>query len=127
MEPWRKAAIVHHLKYTRSKPRRLVEWLWFGYDFRRSNLGYEIPGWDIVPISEHCHQQEAGSSCFQYSVHFTGNENTDPYWIKAGGGIENHQALAIALRLRLTFWALSGGWIFLFFPALVLLFVKIFV
>lgn len=124
MQPWRKAKVVHHLKYTRSRPRRLIEWLLFRHDWNESNIGYEIPGWDIVGVSEHCHENYYGASDKLYSVHFTGDKHTDPYWIK-DGGLYNHQCHALALRLRVTFWAMAGGWIFLFFPAIAYFFLRV--
>jgi hypothetical protein len=110
--------VVHHLKYKRSRFRIACGYIFLGHDFGTSVSGYEIPGWDCVPVSKHCHENYYGSSKSQQSVHFTGDENTPAYWIKMPKSIDNHQEGAIAFRLRVTFLFLSGGWILLFFPAI---------
>jgi len=117
-QPWRKASVIHHLKYTRSNLRIILEYLFLGHDFGRSVSGYEIPMIDIVPVSKECHENYYGSSKSKMSVHFTGDESNDPYWIKQPKSIDNHQSPTIALRLRLTFFLFSGGWVVSFFPAI---------
>lgn len=114
--PWRPAKVVHHLKYKRSTLRIILGYIFLGHDFGRSVSGYEIPGWDIVPISEGGHQNGYGASISRDSVHFTGDKLQKPYWIKCKNSIDNHQAPEMLWRLRLTFFLLAGGWVLLLFP-----------
>lgn len=111
--PWRRAAVVHHLKYKRSRARIILGYLFLGHDFGASVSGYEIPGWDIVSISKDGHENSYGASLSPKSVHFTG---TKPHWIKHKNSIDNHQSTGMMLRLRLTFLFIIGGWLIVIFP-----------
>jgi len=113
LHPWKEAKIVHHLKYKRSNLRIILGYIFLGHDFGRSISGYEIPGWDIVPVSTDAHHNSYGASSSPNSVHFTG---TNPHWIKHPHSIDNHQSFKMKWRLRITFFLLIGGWVVLIFP-----------
>jgi hypothetical protein len=91
--------IVHHLKYKRSRLRRLLGIFLLHNPFQASVSGYEIPGWDIVPVCEHCHENSYGKSLNKSSVHYTKD------WIQKGG-LNNRQILSKTWELRLKFWIL---------------------
>jgi hypothetical protein len=92
--------IVHHLKYKRSWLRRLLGVFLLHNPFQASVSGYEIPGWDIVTVCEHCHENSYGKSLNRNSVHYT------KHWIQKGG-LNNRQILSKAWELRIKFWLLK--------------------
>ena len=99
-----KANIVHHLKYKRSWLRRLLGIFLLHNPFQASVSGYEIPGWDIVPVCSRCHHNHYGRSSSPISLH---NGNV---WIQEGG-LNNRQVWWKAWELRikfLIFWTFEG-------------------
>ena len=108
------ASIVHHVKYTRSPGRRVVGLL-FKQDFDRSNVGYEIGGWDVFPVCDRCHENSYGASQSPHSLHYTGTPN--PKWIKVENRIKNHIVLnhntgVVVWRLRLTWLVATNQFAF---------------
>lgn len=98
------ATIVHHLHYKRSLLRRLLGIFLLHNPFDVSVAGYEIPGWDIVPVCEVCHENYYGRSMNPSSLHNT------RLWVQKGG-LNNHQVWWKAYHLRFNFfilWVLRG-------------------
>lgn len=93
------AEIVHHLHYKRSLLRRLLGMLLLNPP-KKSISGFEIPGFDIVPVCKQCHKNNYGSSKDPNSVHYY------KIW-KQGGGLDNHQTFFTAWRLRITYFIMS--------------------
>lgn len=99
VNPLLKADVTHHLKYTRSKLRRLLGYLFLGHDFGASVAGYEIVGWDVVTVSSRHHDNYYGKSSDRRSVHYF------KVWVQhQGASIDNHQTTLKAFELRLRFW-----------------------
>lgn len=93
-----KADSVHHLKYKRSPLRRFLGIFLFHFP-SVSVSGYEIPGYDCVPVCNHCHQNYYGRGSDRHSVHH-------PSIWKQVGGMNNHQTASKAWELRFKFWML---------------------
>jgi hypothetical protein len=92
---------IHHLKYTRSIPRRIAGICLLHNPLERSVSGYEIPGWDIVPLCEACHENNRGRGSTRRSVHHPSR------WIQTGGlGNRNTFDTQFCLRTQFLFWAL---------------------
>jgi hypothetical protein len=106
---------IHHLKYKRSIPRRILGIFLLHNPFKASVSGLEIPGWDIVPVCSECHENAYGRSLSSRSVHCKGK------WIQKGG-LENRNTFITAWKLRImfVFWAM----IFNFFKLVCLGLVK---
>jgi hypothetical protein len=94
--PLHKAVNIHHLKYKRSIPRRLLGMLLL-HPPRKSVSGFEIPGWDCVPVCEKCHENYYGRTVARHSVHCV------DVWIQRGG-LDNHNIWWFAWKLRIKFW-----------------------
>jgi len=92
------AQIVHHLHYRRSLLRRTLGLLLLNLPVK-SISGFEIPGFDIVPICKECHQNSYGTSKSRRSLHY------HKIWIQRGG-IDNHQHWFTAWRLRINYFIL---------------------
>jgi hypothetical protein len=103
--PLHKASIVHHLKYKRSLLRRLFGCFLLHNPFQASVSGYEILGWDIVPVCSSCHENSYGRSLNHKSVHYT------KVW-KQKGGLNNHNTFFFTWKMRFLFWI----WISLLMP-----------
>jgi 5-methylcytosine-specific restriction endonuclease McrA len=92
--------VMHHLKYRRSLIRRLLGIFLLHDPFKVSVSGLEIPGWDIVPVCERCHDNHYGRSKFESSVHHR------KHWLQRGG-LDNQQRFFKMVELRLKFLFLS--------------------
>lgn len=103
--PVHKASVVHHLKYKRSLLRRLLGCILLHNPFQVSVSGYEITGWDIVPICCACHENSYGRSLNSQSVHYI------KVWIQKGG-LRNRNTYLMQAKLRFLFWF----WVLLFIP-----------
>lgn len=90
------ADVVHHLKYKRSILRRVLG-IFLLHSPKASVSGFEIPGWDIVPVCDRCHNNHYGRSSDKRSVHHFSS------WIQKGG-LNNHQTCLKAWELRIKFW-----------------------
>jgi hypothetical protein len=88
--------VIHHLKYKRSLLRRFLGMFLLHNPLKVSVSGYEIPGWDVIPVCEKCHENSYGRSLSKRSVHNTS------VWIQKGG-LNNHNKLFFAMKLRLKF------------------------
>jgi hypothetical protein len=98
------ATIVHHLHYKRSLLRRVLGMFLLHNPFQVSISGYEIPGWDIVPVCEVCHDNHYGRSSSPISLH------NGHLWVQRGG-LGNYQVWWKACQLRFNFfilWVLGG-------------------
>ncbi|BBD63352.1 hypothetical protein NIES2109_62020 (plasmid) [Nostoc sp. HK-01] len=95
------ATIVHHLYYRRSLLRRILGIFCLHFPYA-SISGCEIPGIDIVPVCDLCHQNYYGRSGERASVHH-------PSIWKQNGGINNRQVESKVWELRLKFWLLVFG------------------
>lgn len=95
--PLHKATVVHHLHNRRSLLRRIFEMLLLRNPLDESVSGYEIPGWDVVPLCNSCHDNNYGRSLNPRSVHYT------KVWIQLGG-LNNHNTMQFKLQLRMKFW-----------------------
>lgn len=89
--------VVHHLKYSRSIPRRLLGILLFHNPFQKSVSGLEIIGWDIITVCAECHKNSYGRSRDRRSVHHS------DVWIQRGG-LGNRNILLMRMQLRMQFW-----------------------
>ncbi|MBD2505333.1 hypothetical protein [Anabaena azotica] len=96
-----RATIVHHLYYRRSLIRRILG-IFFLHFPHASISGCEIPGIDIVPVCDRCHQNFYGRSGERCSVHH-------PSVWKQKGGINNRQVELKVWELRIKFWLLVIG------------------
>lgn len=106
MRPWLSMRDVHHVKYRRSLPRRILGKVFRGNDLSPSNIGYEWIGWDVFPISEKCHHNIYGRSLNRCSVHYTGD---NPHWIQdRHDQINNHNVAWLKWRLRITWLILTN-------------------
>ena len=103
--PLHKASIVHHLKYKRSLLRRFAGCLLLHNPLQASVSGYEIPGWDIVPVCVICHENSYGRSLNPHSVHHA------KIW-KQKGGLNNRNTFFFMWKIRFLFWF----WVGLFIP-----------
>jgi hypothetical protein len=92
------AHIVHHIHYRRSLPRRILGLLLLNLPVK-SIAGFEIPGFDIVPVCRECHQNCYGISQSSRSLHY------HKIWIQRDG-LDNHQHWFTAWRLRLSYLVL---------------------
>ena len=92
------AHIVHHIHYRRSLLRRTLGLLLLNLP-TKSISGFEIPGFDIVPICKECHQNSYGISKSRRSLHY------HKIWIQRGG-LDNHQHWFTAWRLRINYFIL---------------------
>lgn len=99
VNPLRRADCIHHLKYKRSMLRRMLGFLILGHTYEQSVSGYEIPGWDVVSVSSHNHQNGYGRSKNPNSVHYT------KIWVQLGG-LHSRNTFLFAWKLRLSFWIL---------------------
>lgn len=105
VNPFLPAQCVHHLKYKRSLLRRILSWLFFRHSLGKSVAGYEIPGWDCIPVSDHNHHNHYGLSGKPHSVHYS------KVWRQhQGRPINNYQVAWKAWELRLRFWVLVLLW-----------------
>lgn len=108
------ARYIHHLKYTRSPLRRFLG-LFLGHSLKKSNAGLEVPGWDVVPVCEVCHEQDYGKSNNYKSVHFTGQPR--PKWLKIYSNditvVLNRNSDWMMFRLRFAYFFLSSSYLFL--------------
>ncbi len=95
--PLHQASVVHHVKYKRCLPRRLGGIFLFHNPFQISVSGYEIPGWDVVPVCEHCHSNGWGRSLNPDSVHYSAN------WLQKSG-LNSRNTYKKMWRLRFNFW-----------------------
>jgi hypothetical protein len=103
--PLHKASVVHHLHNRRSLVRRLLGIFVLHNPLHASVSGYEIPGWDIIPVCDSCHDNNYGRSLNPRSVHYT------KVWIQKGG-LNNHNTLFFKTKMRLMFWL----WVFILIP-----------
>ena len=92
--------VVHHLHYRRSFIRRLLGIFLLHNPFEASVSGYEIPGWDIVPVCSKCHENHYGRSLNKRSVHSHDN------WIQVGG-LDNRNRFWKMWELRFRFLILA--------------------
>lgn len=117
------AKVVHHVKYTRSLPRRLLG-LARGSDFDKSNVGYEIPGWDVFGLCDRCHENAYGRSLNPSSLHYTGEPK--PKWIKVESFdhvVLNHNTAPVIWRLRVTWFVIGHQRLFLALVGLMMAFI----
>lgn len=101
LNPLHKAECIHHLQYRRSIPRIVLGWL-CGHKFNRSVAGWEIPGWDVVPLCKRCH---GGRTRRRGSVHSSSN------WHSYDNQYRNHQKFLLKWKLRCLFWLWALWWL----------------
>lgn len=94
--PLHKASAIHHVQYKRSPIRRILGMLLL-HAPHPSVSGLEIPGWDVFPVCAQCHDNYYGRSSDHRSVHYA------KVWIQRGG-LDNHNIVSFAWRLRIKFW-----------------------
>jgi hypothetical protein len=94
--PLHKACYIHHLKYKRSLLRRILG-IFLLHPPCSSVSGFEIIGWDVVPLCHICHDNNYGRSHDRRSVHYVG------VW-RQYGGLDNHNVAWFRWKLRMQFW-----------------------
>lgn len=101
--PLHPGEVVHHVKYKRCLSRRLFGIFLLHNPLKVSVSGYEIPGWDVVPVCNYCHSNEYGRSSNLDSVHHP------KHWIQhKNNRLSNRNTLIKMWRLRFNFWLCVG-------------------
>lgn len=86
------AQAVHHMKYRRSIPRRILG-LFLLHNPHSSVSGYEIPLWDVIPVCHRHHDNHYGISNNPHSVHYH-------KIYKQRGGLNNGNTPIFTWRMR---------------------------